>query len=184
MKVLALDGHDAAGKTTLALRLASAVGARYVRPFGGDFGQKLMKAYKAGEHLETLSIGRQAISTQLEEARESDLLVMDRGWVTVATLVPRELFASRWQLWLPSVLLWCDETTTRGRLRARAVVENEPDDWHAHFLSEYLDRFSLRPGEVVRTDVMNEAGALERLVRLYRELESLRTVFPVGSDTV
>ena len=167
MKILALDGHDAAGKTTLARQLAEAVGARYVRPFGGNSGRKLIEAYEAGRHLETLSIGHQSILSTLESVREGDRIVMDRGWVTVATLVPRHLFAANWVLWVPSTLLWCDEATTRARLLRRDKDENEPDDWHASFLAAYRDRFTLRQGQTLRTDLLAESACLDQLKRVY-----------------
>lgn len=166
MKAFALDGHDAAGKTTLARSLAEATGARYVRPFGGDPGRRLIEAYQVGRHDDVLAIGREAILSQLQAAA-TDALVLDRGWVTVATLVPRERFLAEWDLWLPSALLWCDEATTVRRLGARAVYEDEPDDWHAHFLATYLDRFGLRPGMVVRTDQQSEADSAAELIRLF-----------------
>ena len=166
MKAFALDGHDAAGKTTLAQSLAEAIGARYVRPFGGDPGRRLIEAYQARRHGDVLAIGREAILSQLQAA-PAVALVLDRGWVTVATLVPRKLFVAEWDLWLPSALLWCDEATTIRRLGARADDENEPDDWHAHFLAAYLDRFGLRPGVVVRTDQQSETDSVAELIRLF-----------------
>jgi len=166
VKAFALDGHDAAGKTTLARNLAEATGARYVRPFGGDPGRRLIEAYEAGRHSDVLAIGREAILSQLQ-GPSTDALVLDRGWVTVATLVPRDLFLAEWDLWLPSALLWCDEATTILRLCARAVDEDEPDDWHAHFLATYLDRFGLRPGVVVRTDQQSEPDCVAELIRLF-----------------
>lgn len=166
MKAFALDGHDAAGKTTLARSLAEATGARYIRPFGGDPGRRLIEAYRDGRHNDVLAIGRAAILSQLQAAA-ADTLVLDRGWVTVATLVPRELFLAEWDLWLPSALLWCDEATTIRRLDVRAADEHEPDDWHAHFLATYLDRFGLRPGVVVRTDQQSELDCVAELIRVF-----------------
>lgn len=173
MRIFALDGHDAAGKTTLAAALADATGARYGRPLSGAAGRRIIGAYEAGRHQDVLSIGHHAILSQLEDAEAGESLVFDRGWVTVATLMPRETFAASWKLWIPSALLWCDEATTRTRLQARKVAEEEPDDWHAHFLASYIDRFNLRPGEVVRTDLLTESACLAVLVRLFEEAPML-----------
>ncbi|MBD8546793.1 hypothetical protein [Sphingomonas sp. CFBP 8760] len=175
MKILALDGHDAAGKTSLARGLAHAVGARYARPFGGEPGRRLITAYQADRPEDVLAIGHKAILAQLDAAAPDERLIFDRGWLTVATLVPHDLFAKTWDLWLPTALLWCDEATTRARLELRPFDDDEPEDWHAHFLAAYRDRFSLRPGATLRTDQLSEVACLVELRRLFDASED----FPV-----
>lgn len=158
MKLLVLDGHDAAGKTTLARRLAAAVGARCLRPFGGEFGRRLIDAYRAGDAQATIAIGRRAILDCLASLQNDEPVVLDRGWLTVATLVPRHLFAAEWDLWTPVTLLWCNEAVTRARLREREEREDHLGNGHSFFLSAYLDRFELHPGEILRTDLLTEFG--------------------------
>ncbi|MDB5692653.1 MAG: hypothetical protein JWO81_1716 [Alphaproteobacteria bacterium] len=140
-----------------------------MRPFGGQLGGRLIAAYEAGRHLDTLAIGRRAILSHLQAAERGEPLILDRGWVTVATLVPREVFAAGWDLWIPSALLWCDQATTLRRLQCRDRGDTEPDDWHAYFLSAYLDRFDLHPGGIVRSDLVEEPACLAELKRLYEE---------------
>jgi predicted kinase len=171
-RVLVIDGHDGAGKTTLARRLAEAVGAQYVRPFGGAAGRRLMAAYKESSPSEVLKVGHEAL-TQAIQNTEGEALILDRGWLTVATLVPADQFAGTWTLWLPTVLAWCDEDTTRLRLSARAEREDEPEDWHTEFLAAYRNRLEFHPGVLLRTDRMDEEACLSELIKTFEALPGL-----------
>lgn len=170
MRILALDGHDAAGKTTLAARLAERIDGRYVRPFGGSYGSSLIDAYKRGRDADVLAIGHEALSVALAAAAPADRLVLDRSWVTVGTLVPAEVFAESWRLWIPTALIWCDLETTLARLSARSDEEMETREWHARFLDLYLARFKIRPGPVIRSDLEGEEQCSDRLMAIYDAL--------------
>jgi hypothetical protein len=169
MRLIAIDGHDGAGKTTLATALAERVGALYVRPFGGARGDQMVEAWRSNRPDEVLRIGEDTLGEVLAGARDGQRLVLDRGWLTVATLVPRQSFAEAWRLWLPTALIWCDEQTTRARLRQRvgAEAEAEVDAWPAHFLHAYRDRLELHPGPVIRTDELSQEECLTRLVTVF-----------------
>lgn len=163
MKLLALDGHDGSGKTTLAHSLSIAVGAVVVRPFGGAAGRALIAAYRSGSEARVLAIGREALIAAMMEHRDAERVVLDRGWLTVATLVPQAVFEARWGLWFPTVLLWCDERVTAARLAARHTDEPVVGS-HAAFLQTYRDRFALRPGTILRTDLEDRTSCLRALV--------------------
>ena len=122
-----------------------------------------MAAYRASDATEVVRVGRDALMETIRAADGSDV-VLDRGWITVATLVPKESFARHWNFWFPVALAWCDENTTRARLSLRSSSEQEPDDWHAEFLEAYLDRFSLKPGRVLRTDLVGEDACIAALI--------------------
>ena len=168
-KLLALDGHDGAGKTTLAVQLAERVGGRYVRPFAGASGAALLQAYQHGEPERVIEVGTQAIRESTASSN-GEPLVLDRGWLTVSTLVPQALFAARWQMWVPSVLLWCDLPTTLQRLGKREYEAPEPAPWHEEFLALYLQRRALRDGPVLRTDLLATDDCLDRLTAFYAGL--------------
>lgn len=166
MRILALDGHDGAGKTTLAQRLCEEVGAQYVRPFAGRRGSALMRAYRRGDVACIIEVGTEAI-TEAIAACVSDSLVLDRGWLTVSTLVSEAEFRGRWHLWLPTVLLWCDLETTLHRLGVRESEVREPILWHKEFLDIYQQRRRLCDGPVLRTDMQEPEACVEQLAALY-----------------
>lgn len=165
-QILALDGHDGVGKTTLATLLAQRVGACYVRPFSGERGAALMRVAASDNPDEVLRVGAKAIVDAVSEADDSDKLVLDRGWLTVSTLVSAEYFSSTWGLWFPTVLLWCDLPTTLTRLSMRDE-KAERVDWHERYLTLYQSRSKLGPSEMLRTDLTSQEECLERLFDIY-----------------
>ncbi|MEP9387672.1 hypothetical protein [Mesorhizobium sp. KR9-304] len=166
--VIALDGHDGSGKTTLAKALAERMDARYVRTFGSPHGAALMAAYRRRDSGGVLEAGVKAVEAALDLAAGGPA-VLDRGWLTVATLVPADLFAARWWLWVPTALLWCDLPTTLARLGQRGAETPETTAWHADFLAIYEDRRLLRDGPTIRTDLKSVEQCLDELETLLRE---------------
>jgi energy-coupling factor transporter ATP-binding protein EcfA2 len=170
-RVLALDGHDGAGKSTLAALLAGAVGARCVRPYAGERGAALMQAYEDGDTDSVLQVGLAAVLDAVASAGHGEPLVLDRAWLTVSTLVPQEVFAARWAgPWVPTVLVACDLQTTLGRLGARVSESMASGAWHARFIGLYEARSHLAKVETIRTDRLDIESCLERLIERFRAL--------------
>ena len=167
MRVIAIDGHDGTGKTTLSKGLAARVEALYIRPFGGAHGEDMVRAWRAGRSAEVLRIGEYVLRATLHGAQDHSRVVLDRGWLTVATLVPRPLFEGTWRLWLPTALILCDEKIRRARLRERGRDDAGADAWPPEFLDAYRDRFELHPGPVIRTDTSGEEACLAALERAF-----------------
>jgi hypothetical protein len=164
-RVVALDGHDGAGKTTIATALAHALGAEYVRPFGGATGHALMAAATAHDHAQVLTIGHDALHDALETHREAPALVLDRSWLTVASLVEPEQFAAAWTLWIPTILCWSDLATTLARLDQRTEAPEELA-WHTLYLDRYLELARRFDVPVLRTDT----APVEDCVRSVQEI--------------
>lgn len=158
--ILALDGHDGSGKTTLALRLADSLGAEYVRPFAGERGPQLL-ALAAGNPGEAMRFARDVFAEAAESARR-DVLVFDRHWMTVCSLLPE----APWRLWTdfpPTALCWADLPATLSRLAGRreppeAVAE------HQRYLRVYWELGRRFPCFVLRTDREPEDRSLARLL--------------------
>lgn len=121
-----------------------------------------MAAYGRGDEAGILSIGHEAIAAALEES-PGEPLILDRGWLTVSTLVAPEPFRSAWRLWLPTVLLWCPLDVTLQRLGLRSGESPETVEWHRHFLKLYPERLEICPGPVLRTDLNDIPACLEQL---------------------
>ncbi|MCW8091148.1 hypothetical protein [Alteromonas sp. ASW11-130] len=179
MKVFALDGHDGAGKTSLAQALAKQVGGVYARPFGGETGARLLSAGNDKRVDELVTIGRDAILKAIRpHIKDSTPVILDRGWVTVASFVAdKPAFFKQWTLWCPTTLCWIDLNTTLKRLHTR-LHSNSPqyqDEqaeklcWHRHYLAIYFElaeRFNL---PVLRTDQHAFQPCLDKLVEQFTQ---------------
>jgi hypothetical protein len=158
--VLALEGHDGSGKTTLARLLAERLDAVYVRPYGGPEGDAMLAAAERGEYELAFAVGRAAADAAL--AREgADRVVCDRLWLTVFTLVPPALFA-QWGPRAPTAVCWADLATTEARLGLRDEAVRSRD-WHERYLERYRRLATRFDCPVVRTDVQSEQQALQEL---------------------
>lgn len=167
--VVAFDGHDGTGKSTIARAVAERLGAAYARPFGGAAGRALMAASDAGDEAAIVRVGEDALAAALDAPRP---LVLDRGWVTVATLLPWERFEPLWSRWVPTVVCWCDLETTLERLADR----DEPAEalaWHEHYIARYREIAAARGCPLVVTAGASVEHSTEEAYAYVRELLDL-----------
>jgi thymidylate kinase len=160
--ILAVDGHDAAGKTTLASRLAERLGAAYVRPFSGQRGVAMLEAAEAGDTDSAFEIAGKAVEQTLSVNQHAPLIVCDRLWLTVFSLVPQDLH-DRWPYLAPLVLCYADLSTTLARL-ANRDEQAYPQSWHVKYLELYQKLAQRWRCFVVRTDQHAEDVSLAMLV--------------------
>ncbi len=132
--IIALDGHDGSGKTTLCKLLAASLGGTYVRPFTVEYGESLIRSAEMKNYHETISIGEEAIREACNN-HEGGLLIMDRHWMTVLSLLPK-VWHSRWYMFPPVILCWCDLHTTKQRIASRNE-EKFSDNYHSYYLETY-----------------------------------------------
>lgn len=150
--VFAIDGHDGAGKTTLARWLATSIGGSYQRPFHGALGAALLDAANHGNAARVIALGEEGIRNALTAVGAVRPVILDRSWMTVASLVDWETFAPVWHLWIPTVLCWADLSTTLDRLDKR-TEQTESIDSHSHYLDIYRSLAKRTNSFVVRTDL-------------------------------
>ena len=135
--VLVLDGHDAAGKTTLARMVADSLGGRYVKPFDGTLGDMIIWLY-GRQHFELADgLSRAAVAKMALDNSDASLLVFDRHWMSMFTLLPTSLRKG----WFPlpvTILCWADLPTTTQRLSDRGEDVGNPAE-HEHFIQLYRD---------------------------------------------
>jgi hypothetical protein len=168
--VVAIDGHDGAGKTTLARALVDRIGGVYRRPFHGALGAALLDAAERRDLDRLIAVGSDGITQATRDAGTPPLIVLDRGWMTVASHVDRKFcaaFTARWSLWMPTALCWADLTTTLGRLGTRTEPP-EARESHRRYLAIYRALARRAEATIVRTDRHSERACLDALVEWCR----------------
>jgi thymidylate kinase len=169
VKVLGIDGHDGSGKTTLAENLAGRLGGSYRRPFSGQMGREFLAAGESGEFSRAIELGAAAIDRAISEPDLRAPVVLDRSWITVASVTPWDLFSRQWTHWLPTMVCWCDLETTLRRLAQRS--EKSADvAWHEHYISRYQELANIGRCPLIRTDELDETQSLELALAYAREL--------------
>jgi len=170
--VVGIDGHDGTGKTTIARNVATQLGFSYQRPFSGDHGLALARASASGDTEEVLRIGVLALTRAMQAARDSKPVILDRSWMTVASLVDDTVFHERWTLWIPTILCWADLPTTLERLAQRDEPE-ESTALHRHYIERYHS-IAMRAGcTIVDTSNETEETSTAKTALLVLELNSV-----------
>ena len=153
--VVGIDGHDGTGKTTIARNVAAQLRMSYWRPFGGRRGLDLTQASESGDTGEVLRIGAAALTQAIQSADGSGPVILDRSWLTVATLVDDRDFHDRWTLWIPTILCWADLPTTLARL-ARRDEPAESMTLHRYYIARYKEIAEVNGCAIVDTSHASE----------------------------
>jgi hypothetical protein len=165
--VFALDGHDGSGKTSLARWLAASVNGTYQRPFSGALGGALLRAGERGDVATVIALGEEGIGNAISAAGSGRPVILDRGWMTVASFVQWEQFYPAWRLWMPTALCWADLTTTLERLGRRAE-KAEDAATHSGFIEIYRGLAERTGSCVVPTGLLVESQCRDALAAWLR----------------
>lgn len=128
-----------------------------------------MEAAEARDVTAVLSVAERAFGRALDDA-SADLVVFDRSWLTVATLIPSEAI-DRIAFKPPTALCWADLATTLKRLHARRE-DQEDERWHSGYIAQYLDIANRYGCPVIHTDECTETEATEQLAAWFEALPS------------
>lgn len=159
--VLALDGHDGSGKTTLAKYMAEKLGGTYTRPFSGTAGELMLWSAERGDFDFASRLGRKLIERELE-VNDANILIFDRAWMTVFTLIP-EVYWAEWEPLSPTMLCWADIDTTLSRLGERNEISQDVS-YHLMYMQKYQSlahRFSC---PVLHTDRLSVDACIKSLI--------------------
>jgi thymidylate kinase len=157
--ILALDGHDGSGKTSIAAGVAARLNANVVKPFNAGLGDYIAHLWGASRYAEADRAARFALRLALETEGN---LVFDRHWMTMATVLPAK-YLEAWRPFPTTVLCWTDLSTTLERL-ARRGEDIGDVGYHRHYIPKYL-RIAHQTGvSVVETTELSVDQAVERVL--------------------
>jgi thymidylate kinase len=170
-QIIVLDGHDGVGKTALAQALADRVGGVYVKPFNGSLGDMIAWLWGREDYDFADHLARLAVVKASESQPSGRLLIFDRHWLSLFTVLPESLF-QHWYPLPPTILCWTDLHTTRRRLSDRGETEGDHDR-HEHYIARYrelADRFAVPVVDTTKTTVGEALRAVVESLGAYPDL--------------
>jgi len=165
--LIAFDGHDGAGKTTLAAAVAAQIGGTKVSPFGGTLGDFIAWNYRSRRYGMANDVALAAIRKALAEHDKAGALIFDRHWLSMFTVLPPR-YRSSWRDRPFTILIWADPAATERRLIERGEAVDRPgNEYYCRVYRELAERYRV---PMVDTTL----GTLEENIARCRELiESL-----------
>lgn len=124
--IIAIDGHDASGKTTIAKLLAQEIGGKYIKPYDGNIGDMIVWAYKKKKYSLVDEIALNAIEMNIDKNHNEKYLIFDRHWLSIDTLLHENMTITKIEKPL-TILCWADISTTSYRLKKRN--DNLENEW-------------------------------------------------------
>lgn len=170
-RVIVLDGHDGAGKSSVCAQLASRVGGHVIKPFANTLGDLIGWLWGAGRFIQADDIALAAIERELECAPPEGPLFFDRHWLSLFTVLPECHFA-RWEPRPFTVLCWTDLPTTLVRLRERGEPEGDVAE-HKRYIAKYLELAKRFDVPVVNTTNASTTETADRIQAILRQRDYL-----------
>lgn len=143
-KILVLDGHDGAGKTTLAQALAAKIDGKYVKPFNDSLGDMIAWLYKKKNYELTDIVSRTAIEKIYDENKEVNCLIFDRHWLSMFTVLPEKYFKN-WGNLPKTFLCWADMETTHKRLidRGEKILKDDNHQYYCYLYKKLAQEYGV-----------------------------------------
>lgn len=167
-RIIAVDGHDGTGKTTIAKKIAKLYDMKYVRPFGGDIGPLVEWSCRHEKYEFLNDLALTAVEKILEENKETDL-VFDRHWMSIFTILPEE-YHKFWKIPV-TICCWADASTIAKRI---AIREGEGvDQWDTEKFIGLYKSYAEQYGIMLLDTSNNDADECMKLVDEYLHLKRM-----------
>lgn len=152
-RIVALDGHDGAGKTTLANILANKLNGKYVKPYNDSLGDMIAWTYKNNKYDLTDLFSRTAIEKVYDENKNSDYLIFDRHWLSMFTVLPEKYYIN-WHNLPKTFLCWADIKTTHKRLleKGEEILEIDKHEYYCDLYKKLALRYNI---DIIDTSIYN-----------------------------
>jgi len=152
--VLAVEGLDASGKTSIARAVAEELEGTYVKPYVGTVGTLLNWLHLRGEEALVNDIGRAEVARLMEVYAEARCIVFDRHWLSILSVISSH-YSDSWFPPPPTIVCVADAATTEERLRRRATPAAERRDTarYGRRFRELAQQFALPTLDTSRTTV-------------------------------
>jgi thymidylate kinase len=163
------DGHDGAGKSTLARLTAELIDGTVVKPFGDLLGDHIAWLWGNEKFQEADWLARSSIERVLSTAAEGPL-VFDRHWATMYSVLPSQY----WENWHPlprTIVCHTTPEATRARLAERGEDPLEYEH-HVHY-QEIYRRLGQNNGALVLDTTHATADESMKAVKEYLSLNSI-----------
>ncbi len=142
--IVAIDGHDGSGKSSIGAAVAERHSLRFVRPFADSLGDYIASLWQNKRFALASDVARTAVERVLASAG-AEGVVCDRHWTTMFTVLP-EVFWHDWESdgLPPTIVCWASTPVTMRRLRERGEDPGEPAK-HEHYHRLYRELASRAP---------------------------------------
>lgn len=124
--IIAIDGHDGSGKTTISKLLAETIKGKYVKPFSGDIGDLIVWSSKNEKFQFLEDLAFNAIQHTIDNNSNEPILIFDRHWLSIASLLPSAKI-DRQFIKPITFLCWANIDTTLERLFIRC--DDQENAW-------------------------------------------------------
>ncbi|SRR5579862_33654 len=165
VRIIAIEGVDGSGKTSVANQIALRLGGRCVKAFDGETGLRIRSLNEGNDRGAAEALARRAMRETLMRNDDARLLVFDRHWMSILVHISEE-FAPNWHPYPPTLLVWADIARVIERLRARGTPPEELERLprYAHRFDRLAEKFGLP--RVETTDICAEEAADLAIARL------------------
>lgn len=140
------DGHDGSGKTTWALMTAEYLkgftNARYVKPYNGSLGDLIAWLFEQNRIDLLNSLALAAIQKIENENSDASVLVYDRHWLSIFTLLTEDRYFQMWGALPKTFVCWTTPEITEQRLMLRSVEETTK--WDSSYYCKVYRELGMR----------------------------------------